>query len=328
MNSKLLLVAAVAAPFVAQAAFAQTTLTGRVTSADGQPVANAFVRQEGSLTSAFTDAQGRYTLTLSPQGRQVLTINADGYQSRQVPVAQAGNIALQPIAVYVPTFTPKTFEAARPTYRPLDTQAGLSYQLGRLNAQHAGNTVDGTFDNMLFGQAQVRFGSWLVGGQLDRYKATIAASDMSRPSTVAPERLEYRLRAGYALGSDSFELAPSLSVLNVGVTAGTAAVTGTPYDYSHTRRAIGVELPFTWEATDRLSVFGSGAYYPSVGFKLDNAPYGVVDVGMTEATLGVGYAVVPSLRLDLRYARQMWRGSVLEDQDVVGVGLTYRPERI
>lgn len=326
MNSKLLLMAALAAPLVAQTAWAQTATTGKVTSVDGQPIANAFVRQEGSLVSTFTDPQGRFSLALSPQGRQVLTINADGYQSRQVSAAQAGNVVLRPVESYVPTFKRQSVEASPPANRPLDLQLGLSYELGRLNAQYGGNTIDGTFDNMLFGHGQVRFGSWLVGGQLDRYKTTVAQSDLAK-ATVSPERLEYRLRGGYVLGGEHFEIAPSLSVLNVGVTAGTSTLTGTPYDFSHSRRALGVELPFAWELTDRVAVFGSAAYYPNVGFKLDSAPYTISDVGLTEGTLGVGYSVLPALRLDLRYARQMWRGSVMEDQDVLGVGLTYRPER-
>ena len=67
----------------ATAAVAQTTgtvtVSGRVTTSDGKPVADARVYVPGSNETTRTDARGNYSLTDVPGGPQVLVVRKSGY---------------------------------------------------------------------------------------------------------------------------------------------------------------------------------------------------------------------------------------------------------
>ena len=55
------------------------TVTGRVTTSDGKPVANARVYVPGTEEATRTDANGNYTLTGVPGGPQVVVVRQRGY---------------------------------------------------------------------------------------------------------------------------------------------------------------------------------------------------------------------------------------------------------
>ncbi|MNX84216.1 hypothetical protein D3C86_1160060 [compost metagenome] len=72
---------------------------------------------------------------------------------------------------------------------------------------------------------------------------------------------------------------------------------------------------------------GSAAYYPALSFTSARAPYAVAGTSLWEAGLGLGYAIVPALRLELRYRHQGGSGDLALSRDEVAFGVTYRPER-
>ncbi|HEY9897734.1 MAG TPA: carboxypeptidase regulatory-like domain-containing protein [Pantanalinema sp.] len=330
MSSRPFLAALLLVPALSRPAFAEQAVSGQVLDPQGRPLPNVFVRQEGAIVAGFTDANGRYSLTLAPDGLQFLVFSAEGYQLDRKPVAGARKFFLKPVEAYLPQYRPLLATLpAKPSSRPLDTQIQLAYQTGAFSSAFAGNRLSGTLDNQLSLTGHVRLDAWLLGGAFERFKAGVAmpalpAVDAAGP---APEESTYRLRLGQALGGGGWEVAPSLSFVNSSVAAANLALSGTPYDYAHDRRGLGLELPFAWEPSDRLELLGSLAYYPALSFNAARAPYAVALTRLWEGAIGLGYAVTPALRLEGRYRHQAWGGDLTIDRDDVSIGVTYRPER-
>ena len=72
---------------LANSAFAKTgriTVSGRVLDEQGSPVIGAGVMQEGTMTGAATDINGRYSITVPSDA--VLTVQCIGYQTAKIPV--------------------------------------------------------------------------------------------------------------------------------------------------------------------------------------------------------------------------------------------------
>src|SRR5574344_1121753 len=67
-------------------AYAQTTVTGTVTSSDdGQPIPFANVLIKGTTTGAFTDAKGVYTIKCPSNA--ILVFSAMGFSDLEIPVS-------------------------------------------------------------------------------------------------------------------------------------------------------------------------------------------------------------------------------------------------
>lgn len=79
-------------------AYAQTTVTGKVTSAaDGSAVPGASVLVKGTATGTTTDAEGNYSLAVPDGGNAVLVVSFIGFATQEVPVGNQTtiNITLQ-----------------------------------------------------------------------------------------------------------------------------------------------------------------------------------------------------------------------------------------
>ncbi|MGN0202731.1 MAG: SusC/RagA family TonB-linked outer membrane protein [Candidatus Cryptobacteroides sp.] len=83
---------------MAMTVWAQTRITGVVTSAeDGSPVAGAVVSVTGNTSiHALTDAEGRFTLNSVPSGAKTVEVSVMGMISRTVPIEPKMQIALSP----------------------------------------------------------------------------------------------------------------------------------------------------------------------------------------------------------------------------------------
>jgi len=67
----------------------QTTLSGRVTEAGGQPLADSRIFVLGTSLTASTNAEGRYTIRAVPVGAQEVRVIRVGYQEQKKPVTIA-----------------------------------------------------------------------------------------------------------------------------------------------------------------------------------------------------------------------------------------------
>lgn len=69
---------------VVQVAFAQQTVTGKVTDTNGDPILGATVLVRGSSNATTTDFDGNYSIVAGPE--DVLMISFSGYEPRRFPV--------------------------------------------------------------------------------------------------------------------------------------------------------------------------------------------------------------------------------------------------
>ncbi len=328
MTSRHLLAVLLLVPALARPAHAEQTVSGQVLDPQGRPLANVFVRQEGAIVAGFTDANGRYSLVLAPGASPVLVFSAEGYQIDRLPVAAATKVSLKPVETYLPQYRPLLSTLApAPASPPLDSQLLLAYQAGAFDARFAGNRLSATLDNQLALSGQLRLDAWLLGASFERFKASMALPSLPSTDAAAPEESSTRLRVGYPLGGATWEVAPSLAFMSTHVAAANLPLSGTPYDYAHERRGLGLELPFTWVLGDRLDLLATAAYFPALSFSATRAPYPVSGTSLWEAGLGLGYAFAPKLRLDLRYRHQSGGGDLALTRDELSLGVTFRPER-
>jgi TonB-linked SusC/RagA family outer membrane protein len=80
------LVVALLICFIHLAAFSQVTVTGKVTEADGQPMAGVTVIVKGTTTGTTTDLDGTYSLTFDYENA-ILVYSFIGYTTQEIPVA-------------------------------------------------------------------------------------------------------------------------------------------------------------------------------------------------------------------------------------------------
>lgn len=71
--------------------YAQTTVTGKVSSNTGDGLAGATIQVRGTQTGTFTDGDGKYSITV-PSEDAILVFTMLGYDKREVPVAGRSNI--------------------------------------------------------------------------------------------------------------------------------------------------------------------------------------------------------------------------------------------
>jgi hypothetical protein len=330
--TSLLVLPALVSPFLIQApAEAQSRVTGKVVGEKGQPLSQVFVQQQGSLATTFSDDQGRFTLTVDPNGRRSIELSAVGYLSKVVSLdaLSARPVQLEVLPTYQPTYAPVLPERLSTPTPLMDTQVGFSYQLRDLRLAHRGQAVKGWIDNELAAHGQLRAGNALLGLEGSRYKVPMTLPNTQTSTKVAtPEGTDMKLHGGLVFGNSAWEVAPSLSVFQQNLTAGNSDIpySGTLMDFTQTRRGVGLAVPGII-ALGRVEVLGEAAWYPWTTLTLEGAPYTVASSNRLDLKLGVGYRVQPSIRAELTFARQAWRGGFQETSDVWGLGITYRPER-
>lgn len=79
--------------FTAAAAWAQTTLSGRVTDAAGQPLPGASLAIKGRVAGTITDSRGNFSLTTNTPPPFVLVVTSVGFKGQEVPI-NGSNTAL------------------------------------------------------------------------------------------------------------------------------------------------------------------------------------------------------------------------------------------
>lgn len=70
-----------------------TTVTGKVTDDKGKPIEGAAVVEKKSKGGTATDANGVFKLTVKPGA--ILVISGTGFEKREVPATEAGNVSLK-----------------------------------------------------------------------------------------------------------------------------------------------------------------------------------------------------------------------------------------
>jgi hypothetical protein len=162
------------------------TLTGRVRSSTGRPVANALVVLEG-VDSALSDAQGQFVLNSLPGGTQWLRARAVGFAPREtdVDLPSSGvdtlDVELEAISV-LDTITVVATARMRRVLREVDErrQIGLGYALGPDEIQR----------RVTLRSVLQSFPSVTVQGSMNSFTVFMHSASMSRAYCVANLRID------------------------------------------------------------------------------------------------------------------------------------------
>lgn len=255
------------------------------------------------------------------------------------------------MAGYPPSYQEVAPPAPPAILRPLDTQVGLSYRLQNRKTSLSGATVGGVGDDLFDLAGRARLGDWLVGASFWRIKTPIQVAGLSgtRNPALSPETTELRVRAGRVfLGGQGLFGLPLDVEAGLGLAFSSfqsdpnstgIPFTGTPLDFSHYRRGLGLELPWA-VAFGSVGLEGRLGYFPAMGGRLDKAPYAFQgnSLNYLEAAAEARIRLFAGLDLAIGTSLANWATKIdlvgLPGQDFTDlaatavIGLVYRPERV
>lgn len=163
-----------------------STLTGRIRSSTGRPVAEAVVVLEG-VDSAVSDAEGRFTLTRLPGGTQWLRARAVGFAPREtgvdLPSSGVDSLDLELHAITeLDTITVVATARTRRVLREVDARRklGLGYALGPDEIQR----------RVTLRSVLQSFPSVTVQGTMNSFTVFMRSGSMSRAYCVADLRID------------------------------------------------------------------------------------------------------------------------------------------
>lgn len=79
---------------IASFAVAQRTISGMVSSSDGEPLVGASIVVKGTSVGALTDVDGKFSLAV-PKDAQTLVFSFVGYQSQEIPVGTTNDFSIK-----------------------------------------------------------------------------------------------------------------------------------------------------------------------------------------------------------------------------------------
>ena len=182
-----------------QVAFAQRTVTGRVTtSTDGSPLPGVTVLVQGTTTGSLTDADGRYTITV-PNNQAVLRFSFVGFTEQDVNVGSQTtiNVVLQEALLQMDEVVVTALGIKREA-------KSLGYSATTVNAVSIAENPNLNMGNALMGK--------------------VAGLNVSAPSTGPGGSSKLRIRGQSSFGSSNTPL---------------IVVNGIPIDNSSTSTGIG-----------------------------------------------------------------------------------------
>ena len=98
---------------VAQVAFAQQTVTGKVTGPDGEEVIGAVVSIKGTSTFASTDFDGNFTIEATPEN--IIVFSYTGYDSQEITVGNQTTINITMVSSALDTVVVQAYRTATKT---------------------------------------------------------------------------------------------------------------------------------------------------------------------------------------------------------------------
>ncbi|HEY9765373.1 MAG TPA: carboxypeptidase-like regulatory domain-containing protein [Chroococcales cyanobacterium] len=307
---------------------------GLVQDPAGKPLAHVYVRQEGSLTSSFTDEQGKFRLFLDPRIGSRLVLSAPDYQPIEVDAEHLGApLTLQPSRVVTVPEAGTTSALPRPGLYA--GSFGLRYGLRNQSLAYAGNTVNGTINNELGFSGRARLGDWLWSLEADRFRGAVALPELTSDggATFSPETIEAMLSLGYVQPAFGGEIAPYLAAIyrDVHANSGGVAYTGTPLDWDQSRQTVGIGASYSKSLLPDLFGTCDFSYYPafSAFASLARAPYQFSGLQGSQARFELATPIVPGIQVKLRFAHESWGANrYSEDANVLLLGISSHPGEV
>lgn len=331
----------VALALPALAAPIATECTGLVVGPEGQPLADVFIQQVGSLACAVTDPRGSFKLRLDASGKAALVVSAPGYQSREVATSEASRIQMAAMPTYrqttpapVTNVTPDAADGPAPLFgdrigfvtRSRLIQQNTTFSDGQTRSLSGWVLPDAGAD------LRLSLGDTFLVAEASRYKASVTLAGLSAQPANQPavEWSEYNLGAAWPARVMGVETLGLVGITNqyVAPTMANMGLTGTIHDHSQTRTGLLLGV----EAGQRLGGWALTGSFRFVPLAILTSPTAPVTVdGLRWALLGITASHPVSRELDVEFtlSRQFGSaGNVLgEAATALGAGIVYRPGR-
>ncbi|MFP5503338.1 MAG: carboxypeptidase-like regulatory domain-containing protein [Candidatus Sericytochromatia bacterium] len=304
-----LLPALYAAPAIAQSA--AEPVRGRIVDAEtGQPVKDAFIRQDGGVGSAFSGPDGRFALRWEASGGDSLLIRRGGYQIQTVPRAALaeGPVRLEPLVAY------RAAGAAppqAPAASPFATQLHADYMLFRTDyATPAGTGFGGFGVHGLRLGGEVRHGDLFGALDLGRSRVPVEVAGLAAHENpaFAPETWDARLLSGRRFHWRGLALGPGLGyrLWRYDPHNRDVPYSNTPLDFRQTAHMLGLGLTAETEAAG-LRLKADGRYYPLALAFADPGDPAIAARGGWQAEVLVSREAAPGLFPSIGYRVEGWR---------------------
>lgn len=338
---QLIATAAAASALIAQAPAAMPTIAqGTVTHAQsGEPIASALIQQDGSVTSAFSNASGGFRLLLDRTGGRALTVSAVGFETKSVPIGDGKNlkISLTPISGFAPatpdqTLAPPSGTPTRAETAPLNSGLSFAYRLRSSSLTAGAASMGGVANNDFRLGARFRWRPWLFEAEGAHFQFPVDVAGLGREENPAfsPSVWQAGARLGYLFPlKEDLETALALGYRYNNTTPNNNEIpfTGSPLDFEQTRHAAGLVGTVAWRPNRGPWHFeGQAGLYPLVFASADapGVPYGSSFLSDLRAT--AGYEIVRGMRVGLGYQLEDWRGGAGADSaHLLSINVHYTP---
>lgn len=300
-----------------------TEARGVVTDAStGRPLGAVFVQQEGGLASAFSGAEGNFTLNLDRSAQMRLTITANGYEPKTIDVGSGRDlkVALKPLSLVATPSAPTAAETINnevenlPTL-PLDSHVGLAYRV-RYESQTSNNaTLAGFANNDYRIDLRYRWKRLLLEANGAHFQAPVDVTGLPRDLNPAysPSTYEGNARLGYIVplkGGWESAFGAAYRYKNTVPNNHDVPYVGNGVDFEQTRHAFGLSATASWLAPKSpWGVEGSLAAFPLVyGIAKDPGTPFANQFGI-EGDANVTYEITRGLRFGVGYRYEGWNGN-------------------
>lgn len=226
--------------FATQTLFAQTTISGKVTTMNGEPISGASVYLLNTIDGATTDSNGVFSFQTEETGTQTIVSEEGNYENAGMPIAVAGDIKdiiikmktgvirLKSVTVTAGSFEASGSEAT--ILKPLDivTTAGARADVVRAIQTLPGTQQQGTQTGLFVRGGDASEAAVIIDGMVAQNAFLSTAPGVAARSRFGPFSFKgvsfssggYSARYGQALSS-VLELnsndQPDKSTINTGV---------------------------------------------------------------------------------------------------------------
>lgn len=330
MRALLLLTALLPALAAAPAIAATEPVRGRVVdAATGQPIKDAFIRQDGGVGSAFSGPDGGFALRWEASGSESLLIQRSGYQIQTVPRAALANgpVRLQPLVAYRAA---GAVAPPRPAPSPFGTRLHADYMLFRTDyATPTGTGFGGFGVHGLRLGGEFRHGDLFGALDLGRTRVPVEVEGLAAHENpaFAPETWDARLLVGQRFHWRDVTLGPGLSyrLWRYDPHNRDVPYSNTPLDFKQTAHMLGAGLTAEAEAAG-FQLQADGRFYPLALAFADPGDPAIAARGGWQAGLLIGREAAPGLFPAIGYRVEGWRAdSVNELSHFVFARIGFQP---
>jgi hypothetical protein len=302
----------------------------------GRPMGGVFVQQEGGLASAFTAAEGAFSITLDATAQPQLNFQCNGYSPKTVQVGNGKGlkVALSPLTIVTPgqvSSAPIQSSIESANIAPFDSRVAFGYRVRNETQSSDTSSVSGWANNDFQLGLRYRWDRYMLEGEGAHVQVPVDVTSLPRELNPAFTASTYEAAARMSFVMplrNGWDTALGLGYRYKNTVPNNHQVPyiGNGADFEQTRHALGAIATAGWNSrTSPWGLEGSLAAYPLIyaSAKEPGTPFGN-QFGL-EASAGLSYEIVRGLRLGLDYKFEGWHGNGDDTVHLLAARFFYTP---